>query len=772
MPRAGLITFHFAHHYGAQLQAYATMKAIQALGWECEIIDYRLPHTTRTNRLFKSGASVRGMASNAHTALHYAPFRRRFERFEAFVNQEMTLSPKRYTAFEELVQAPPTYDVYVSGSDQIWNPFIYQDGQFDRAFLLDFVKEGRRISYAPSLGVPSLPADKGEELKAYLEPYSALSVREKRGQALIRSLTGRDAQVVLDPTLLLNGTDWGALASPPKVTGPYILCYFVSDAGEVAPYVQALAQKTGYPIVQLAGTRKKLPGTSELIFDAGPREFLGLFQHAAYVCTNSFHGAAFSLQFDKPFFTSMSPKERSEPTYSRISSLLNRLGCADRIIGLDTTAAVEAPMDYEAIHRKLAEARADSLAYLKAALAGDPLPGESIPDPSAVKGPVLASRSTCTGCTACASVCPVKAITMTPDKEGFLRPVVGDACILCRKCEKVCPILNGKAPALSPVPVYAARQKNVEILSKSTSGGVFTALAHMVLQEDGIVFGAAYGSDMKVSHRPAQTMEELSPLRQTKYVQSDLGDTFRQMDKALKDGRKVLFTGTPCQVEGLKAYLGGDRDKLITCDLVCHGVPSPAVYSAWLAHQEAAQGEKAQSLLFRDKSAGWDKARLTLSYPAGAVSAPLSQTTYGRGFGSALFLRPSCYQCPNAGKARPGDFTLGDFWGISSDALPGGTAPGVSMVLLNSDKAKALWPTLEKVLETAERSWEEAVTGNPRLLTPVHTNPKRASFFAAFAALPYSQVEKQFLSLPSLPYRVAARILTPKAKEMIRKLLK
>lgn len=341
MPRAGLITFHFAHHYGAQLQAYATMKAIQALGWDCEIIDYRLPHTTRTNRLFKSGASVRGMASNAHTALHYAPFRRRFERFEAFVAQEMKLSSKGYTDFDALKKDPPAYDVYVSGSDQIWNPYIYQDKQFDRAFLLDFVREGRRISYAPSLGVPSLPEDKGEELKRFLAPFSALSVREKRGQTLIKSLTGRDAQVVLDPTLLLNGTDWGALASPPKVTGPYILCYFVSDAGEVAPYVQALAQKTGYPIVQLAGTRKKLPGTSELIFDAGPREFLGLFQHAAYVCTNSFHGAAFSLQFDKPFFTSMSPKERAEPTYSRIYSLLSRLGCADRIIGLDTTAAVE-----------------------------------------------------------------------------------------------------------------------------------------------------------------------------------------------------------------------------------------------------------------------------------------------------------------------------------------------------------------------------------------------------------------------------------------------
>lgn len=772
MPRAGLITFHFAHHYGAQLQAYATMRAIQGLDWDCEIIDYRLPHTTRTNQLFKAGGSIRGLASNTHTALHYAPFRRRFERFEAFVAQEMKLSSKGYTDFDALKKDPPAYDVYVSGSDQIWNPYIYQDKQFDRAFLLDFVREGRRISYAPSLGVPSLPEDKGEELKRFLAPFSALSVREKRGQTLIKSLTGRDAQVVLDPTLLLTGKDWGALAAPPKRKGPYILCYFVSDPGEVAPYVEALAKKTGYPIVQLAGARRKLPGTSELIFDAGPREFLGWFQNAACVCTNSFHGAVFSLQFDKPFFTSMSPKERSEPTYSRIYSLLIRLGCADRIIGLDTTAAVDEPMDYETIHRKLAEARADSLSYLKAALAGDPLPQEAPSDTLATKGPVLANHNTCTGCTACASICPVKAIAMTPDREGFLRPVVSEACVLCHKCEGVCPVLNSRAPALSPTPVYAARQKDGDVLSKSTSGGVFTALAQTVLREGGIVFGAAFDQDMKVSHRPAQTAKELLPLRQTKYVQSDLGDTFRQVDKALREGRKVLFTGTPCQVEGLKAYLGGDRENLLTCDLVCHGVPSPAVYEAWLANQESVRGEKAQSLLFRDKKDGWDKAHLTLAYPTGTVSAPLSQTTYGRGFGSALFLRPSCYQCPNTGKARPGDFTLGDFWGIAPDVLPGGTAPGVSMVLLNSAKAKALWPALAEELDTAQRSWEEATVGNPRLLTPVHGNPKRAPFFAALAVSPYPQVEKQFLSLPPLPYRIAAKVLTPGMKEKIRKIIK
>ena len=180
--RTGLITFHFAHHYGAQLQALATMRAIQSLGHDCEIIDYRLPHTTRTNQLFKKSGGVRGMASDAHTALHYGAFQRRFRRFEAFVAEEMSLSPQRYTAFEQLRADPPAYDVYVAGSDQIWNPYIFQDKQFDPSFLLGFVREGRRIAYAPSLGVPELPEDKAEELRRFLTPFSALSVREKRGR--------------------------------------------------------------------------------------------------------------------------------------------------------------------------------------------------------------------------------------------------------------------------------------------------------------------------------------------------------------------------------------------------------------------------------------------------------------------------------------------------------------------------------------------------------------------------------------------------------------
>lgn len=771
--RAGLITFHFAHHYGAQLQAYATMRAVHSLGVECQIIDYRLPHTVGTNRVFKGGRSLRDLAANGHTALHYPAFQRRFRRFEDFVAREMDLTPRRYASAQELAADPPECDVFLAGSDQIWNPYIFQDKHFDPAFLLSFAGEKRRIAYAPSLGVPELPEEKAAQLKEYLEPFSALSVREKRGQALLRQAAGREARVVLDPTLLLTGEAWGELAAPPKGKGEYILCYFVSAPGETVPYAQELSRRTGLPIVQLAGARRKIPGAKELVFDAGPREFLGLFQHAAYVVTNSFHGAVFSLQFRRPFFTSMSPRERREPTWSRIYSLLSRLGCPGRIIGLEETAAIDAPMDYDAIGEKLAEARADSLAYLKAALYGEALPELPREEP-APQGPVLCRREDCTGCAACANICPVDAIAMEPDREGFLRPAVGASCILCRRCEGVCPMLHPYEKGPVPEHAWAVWSRREEERMYSSSGGVFSLLARQVLAQGGAVFGAALGEDQTVRHVCARTEAELAPLRGSKYVQSETGEAFRQVKELLAADTPVLFVGTACQVDGVLHYLGGPQEKLLTCDLVCHGTPSPAVFRACLDRLEEERGGKIADVRFRDKTKGWKHPRFTVEFQDGSTwSEELYRTPFGRGFGASLYLRPACAVCRYTDTSRPADLTLGDFWGLDETLeLPVDRDKGISLVLVHTEKGRAALDAAASGLGSMERPLAEAVAGNPRLASPVQASPRRAVFFAAFAAQPFAQVERAFLAQPPLPYRAAAKVLSPELKALIRKILK
>lgn len=263
-------------------------------------------------------------------------------------------------------------------------------------------------------------------------------------------------------------------------------------------------------------------------------------------------------------------------------------------------------------------------------------------------------------------------------------------------------------------------------------------------------------------------------MRGSKYVQSDLGDTFSQVKALLDAGTAVLFSGVPCQVDGLKRYLGKDYPNLLTCDLVCHGVPSPAVFRAYLDGLEAARGSRAVSVRFKDKSHGWAHPWFTVQFADGSVyTEDFNRTGYGRGFGMQLFLRPACARCRYTSTSRPADFTLADYWGLDEKlALPVERDKGVSMVLVNSARGQAVFDALSPRFGQVERPLAEAVAGNPRLASPLKANPRRAAFFAAFAALPFAEVEKRFLALPSLPYRAAAKALTPAMKEKIRKLLK
>ena len=353
--KAGLVTFYHIHHYGALLQAAATERAVERFGWDCEIIDY---FVNQDNALFKRPTGLGSAAHDAHTALHYQALSERYRRFEKFSRDHLRISDRRYGRFDELAEGPLPYDLILSGSDQIWNPKIFPDGRFDPVFFGTFSQK-RRIAYAPSFGVPTIPEGMQAELKGYLDGFSHLSARETQGSAIIRDIAGKDAPVVLDPTLLLTADQWDSMAAHPAnyPKGGYILCYCISRPGALTPYLERLHQETGLPVVQLCGIRQKVHPKAKQIMDAGPAEFLGLFQNAAYVVTNSFHGTVFSVQFHRPFFTTVSPAELSAPERSRTVSILSRLGLADRVIGKGDTAELLAHVDWEAAETALAAAR-------------------------------------------------------------------------------------------------------------------------------------------------------------------------------------------------------------------------------------------------------------------------------------------------------------------------------------------------------------------------------------------------------------------------------
>lgn len=337
----------------------------------------------------------------------------------------------------------------------------------------------------------------------------------------------------------------------------------------------------------------------------------------------------------------------------------------------------------------------------------------------------------CCGCSACFNICPVQAITMQEDREGFKYPKIDErSCINCGKCEKACPVLHAETAERTLHPAfYAVWNRQDEARLSSSSGGVFRVLAEDVLADGGVVYGAAFDVHNRLRHVRAESADALVPLTGSKYVQSEIGTAFCQVRADLKNGRRVLFTGTPCQVAGLYAFLGGDDANLLTADVLCHGVPSPAVFERYL--ESLGVGEKCR-IEFRNKDNGWKKFSLVVGE---RVHETLHINAYMQGFLSNLYLRPSCASCRFVGCRRSGDLTLGDFWGAGNFCKRYDDDKGTSLVLLNSPKARLIFQTLQDKFSLAEQvPSDSAVPFNPTLVHASKPDARRAAFFDDFKA--------------------------------------
>lgn len=334
----------------------------------------------------------------------------------------------------------------------------------------------------------------------------------------------------------------------------------------------------------------------------------------------------------------------------------------------------------------------------------------------------------CDGCHACYSVCPKDAINMEIDDEGFWYPKVdNDKCVDCNKCEKVCPILN-KKEVKSLKKAYACYNLDEDIRMKSSSGGIFTILASEIIKDNGVVFGAKFDEDFNVVHDYVEDVEGLSKFRGSKYVQSNIGDSFIQAKKFLDDGRKVLFSGTPCQIGGLKSYLNKDYENLVTVDLICHGVPSPMIWQRYI--NKIGDGKKLSAMTFRDKSKGWNSAVLKYRFEDGSeIDENYSESVYIKGFIQNCFLRPSCYNCNFKTLNRVSDFTLGDFWGVESILPKLKDNKGISLVFVHSEKSDRMMKEIKKNIYLCEVEIENSITWNSCAIKSVELLPNRNKFF-------------------------------------------
>jgi coenzyme F420-reducing hydrogenase beta subunit len=371
-------------------------------------------------------------------------------------------------------------------------------------------------------------------------------------------------------------------------------------------------------------------------------------------------------------------------------------------------------------------------------------------------------KKECFGCGACFNACPKHAIIMQQDNEGFLYPTVNsEKCVSCNLCHNVCPQEKGqKYYEISKAFVGYNLEYNVR--KESSSGGAFKSIIDAV-QTDTVVFGVEWNGRSNAVHTQSPKCEAYERFRKSKYIQSDTGNTYQQVKELLKIGREIIYVGTPCQISGLKTYLGQDSKNLLCVDIVCHGVPSGKILENYFKSIDK-KNDKVKRIDFRQKEKRnnvLDSKCALLTYESGKQRvADYDSSSFLRGFANGLFFRPSCAVCPFAQAKRTSDLTIGDAWGVEKAIPELNPHEGVSIILVNTDKGKSL---VQQILTNhnsyyTEVSSELIISGNGRLNRPDVGHSKRDSFFEKYEEYDFEKLVQKYIPKISKIRKMASRI--------------
>lgn len=363
----------------------------------------------------------------------------------------------------------------------------------------------------------------------------------------------------------------------------------------------------------------------------------------------------------------------------------------------------------------------------------------------------ITDKKNCCGCSACEQSCPKHCITLNADNEGFMYPAVDqNSCINCGLCETVCPIIKPKEKEKCDTVAFAAYCKDVTIRRESSSGGIFSLVATVILNRGGVIYGAAFDKSFDVVHQKIEAIEDLGKLRGSKYVQSNKLEVFTEIKELLSKGILVLFSGTPCEVSALYKYLGHkDTTNLYTCDFVCHGVPSPKIWKIYLDEKEKEYDAKTEHVFHRDKRHGWKTFSITLQLSRMSKTTEYSKILtfdkYLQTFLRNVSLRPSCYNCKFKGVERVSDITLADFWGIRRVLPAMNNDTGVSLVLVQSEKGKELFRLIKPEIEYKKVGLQQVVKINENITVSTKEPQNRKQYFENIDNLAFNELYNSYV---------------------------
>ena len=689
----GLVNFYHSQNYGACLTAYALQEAIKSLGYSCAFV----------NEFY-----VRKKYNLSFGKL--------------FVNRYLKLMPK----FDNPKQAGKLASCYITGSDQVFRPDYQRKKSNGDLFLLNFVPENiPKFAFSASFGVGEDEFLKNKskyinKIKKALSKFDYISVRELSGVEICKKYLNTYAEHVIDPIFIVNRKIFEELAQ--EATGEYknkIISYILDENKSYSILYKKLSKKYNLEICELSGKNISV------------NEWVKAFTEAEYVITDSYHGVCFALLYNKPFIAVLN-KRRG---VTRFESLKEIFKIENGFLNLQETAEYDyrfEPQNWQQINAIINEESEKAKCILNNIL-------------SSKKKDYITKN--CTGCGACYNICPNNAISMEENNEGFLYPRVNSKkCTNCQLCKRVCPTATMKSNNNRKIPqCYAMMADDNLRLSGCSSGGASQVLMNYILSNNGFIAGAVYDENWKVIQTITNDKECLANFKGSKYYQGDTLKTFSDAKDILEQGYKLLYTGTPCQIAGLKSFLNKDYTNLFTIDIVCHGVPSYKVFKMYL-DSILSKEEQIQVIDFRNKKNGWNNKLLfcietdSRIYESNSKANPFMTAFLGN-----YILRKSCFKCPFQSLPRQGDLTIGDFWRIQKYNENYDDKKGTSLILVNSDKGECLLSDIQKNCKLLEEvPLKYAIKGNRTIMSPTKNNIMRDEFLLSLSGENFSELVKKY----------------------------